>query len=157
MVDCEARRRAAQLVRRFGDGEITNDEFEDDWPDSRDDRALRAVGTMLWGSYSDLYPHRLVGKHALAEEGRRLFRRCALFLESDREYEWPRDSFTGIGGFGPVIRVLTLGLSYFADRWIERGHRRARAELEAAGDFGVWPFLQRADYEAACQRAVLKD
>ena len=154
MVEHEARRRAAQLVRRFRDGEITNEEFDAAWPDSREDRALPAVSTMLWASYSDLREHRLEGRQALTHEGRQLFGRCALFLDLDYEYEWPKHNFIGIGGLGPWFRVLTLGLSWFVDRWIKQRNRRLQAEMEAAGDFDVWPFRRRTDYEAALQSAA---
>jgi hypothetical protein len=154
MIKRDARRSAAQLVRRFRECEITNFEFENDWPVSREDLALRAIGTMLWSAYDDHHEHRLEGRHALTDDGRQLFDRCALFLASDHNYEWPEHNFLGIAGLGPWFRVLTLGFSWLLDQWIERRHHRFRAMLEAAGDFDVWPFLRRRDYEMALQHAA---
>ena len=107
MVDRPARDRAAALVRDFRDGRIDNDRFADDFPARSDDRALRAIYSMLWYSYDDLHRHRLTGKHALTPMGTALFDRCIAFLESDEEYAWPIDDFVGTWA-GPLLLLIGL-------------------------------------------------
>ncbi len=87
MAGLQARRTAAQAVRDFRDCRISNCDFEAKWPryDKRD-RGLLAIETMLWRSYDDLHEHKLDGGHALTQEGRDMFDRCALFLETGIEY-----------------------------------------------------------------------
>ena len=84
----EVRAVAADLLRRFRDGKITNDEFESgylDLYDQSDDRALRAIATVVWCYYSDFHEHTLEYLHPVA---RALFDRCGLFLRSGFPYEW---------------------------------------------------------------------
>src|SRR5271170_2184172 len=85
MVDQANRLKAAALIRQFGLGSITNDQFADALPCSNDE-AIRAIRSMLWFCYSDLHEHRLAGKHALKPEWRDLFDRCVMFLNTDLEY-----------------------------------------------------------------------
>jgi hypothetical protein len=85
MVDRAKRLEAAELIEKFVGREITNFEFENQFPRSTDP-ALHAVHTVLWLAYSDVREHRLDGKHALKQEGRDVFERCALFLRTDTEY-----------------------------------------------------------------------
>ncbi|MBX3509357.1 MAG: hypothetical protein KF714_11280 [Parvibaculum sp.] len=149
MIDREARDRAATLLRRFADGEITNEDFYADYPRSGEDPALRAVFDEAWYYYSDLKTHYLVGKHALTEEGRDVFARCEFFLLSDLEYRYPKNQFSGLGRPGIFLILFTLGIE-----WLLYLRRRRRDEYllherEAAGDISVWPFPSRADYEAA--------
>jgi hypothetical protein len=143
MADRQARRSAAVLVRRLRDGMITNDDFEREWPRSTDDRALRAIAPTLWASYSDMYPHTLKGRHSLTDCGRAFFDRCALFLDSDLEYQWPRDGCYAGKGLPRTLVVLSLGL--LLPLYIRQ--KRRYAEQEAAGESNVWPFIRRSDYE----------
>ena len=53
MVDRPARDRAALLLRRFASGRITNFEFDDAFPASVGDPALRAVAGRAWQLYDD--------------------------------------------------------------------------------------------------------
>ena len=156
MVEHEARRRAAQLVRRFGAGELDNDLFHAGMAEvvRSDDRALRAIESMLWTMSDHSRTHKLEGADAMNEEGRALFDRCVLFLQSDLEYEWPQDRFDRTWGCVPGLHVLTLGLTWIYTRWKVRQNERFNAEVRASGDFDVWPFLRRTDYEAALQSAV---
>jgi len=90
MVNREKRQTAKQLVERFLASEVTNDDFNDAFPLDDADPALEAIYSNLWPYYSERYTHKLDGKHTLQPETRALFSRCAAFLESDLEYEWPR-------------------------------------------------------------------
>jgi len=91
--------------------------------------------TVLWG------PAGLI--LALRSEGREIFDRCALFLRTDLEYQWPKDNFVGIGGLGPVGRILTLGLSVFFDRALRRREEQRLTELRVVGPNATWPLRQR--------------
>jgi hypothetical protein len=138
MIDHDARRRVSELLRHLVSGQITNDAFEDALPDGSADRAVREVSSEAWYLYSDLWEHRLVGKERLAPEARTHVARTILFLQSDLEYEWPDWPFPS-RVFSSMLRLLTLGI-------LGRG---ARVHYERAGDIKIWPFLRRADYDAA--------
>jgi hypothetical protein len=140
MIDREARRQVSELLRHLVCGQITNDEFEDRLPDGSSDRAVREISSEAWYLYSDLLEHRLVGKQRLGHEVRTNVARTILFLQSDREYEWP-EWLLGSRLLSVLVRLLTLGL-------LGRG---PRVRYEEAGDIRVWPFLRRADYEAALE------
>ncbi len=88
-IDPTARRAAARLIREFGDGVITNDQFVDQWPKSPDP-ALDEISQRLWFTYDDLREHKLAGRFALKPEAHEYYRRCAMFLDLDRPYPWPR-------------------------------------------------------------------
>jgi hypothetical protein len=143
MVDHEARKKATALVRQLRDGTITNDDFEDAWPRSQHDRALRAIARTLWASYDSRYTHTLEGRHALNDYGRALFDRRILFLRSDLEYRWPRDRLYAGRGLPCWALVISFGLLLPAVRHLERCYR----EQEAAGNSRVWPFILSSDHE----------
>jgi hypothetical protein len=82
MMDKASRLKAANLIQDFRQGKITNDEFVRAFPRS-DDKAVKAIGSMLWFCYDDLHEHRLIGKHALSADGEMLVDRCILFLNTD--------------------------------------------------------------------------
>lgn len=138
MIDYDARRRVSELLRHLVSGQITNDAFEDALPEGSADRAVQEVSEEAWYLYSDLWEHRLVGKQRLASDARTHVARTILFLQSDLEYEWPEWPFSS-RFLSSFLRFLTLGV-------LGRG---ARVRYEQAGDIKVWPFLRRADYEAA--------
>ncbi len=94
MIDRQVRDQAAAHVRDFRDGRIESDQFEYEFPQKSEDRAIRAVRTMLWYTYDDVFPHKLEGKRALSPVQKALYDRCVAFLESDEEYVWPDDDFS---------------------------------------------------------------
>jgi hypothetical protein len=147
MIDRANRSLASKLVRQFRDGEINSDDLESDWPRS-DDKALRAVESMVWAFYDDHYPRRMIGRNAATPDEHEALTRYAAFLDSDLPYEWPRPNFYRIGGLGP-LKWITLGLLWPLDWWIRRRNSRLEAELRAVGDFDVWPFLRREDFDNA--------
>jgi hypothetical protein len=136
-VDRPARRRAASLVRRFAAGDLTNDQFEDRYPESRD-RAIRAIRSRVWFYCDDLHEHRLTGSDRPTPEGLAQMEQCALFLESEKPYEWPRHP---AGGHLPLPMLL------FPPAWplLLWAHVR----FQRAGESACWPFLRREDLEAA--------
>ena len=69
--------------------------------------------------------------------------RWLVFLYSDKEYLWPR---IGAPGFRET------------PSWFCRVFKFARKRYErfrAAGDYRVWPFVSREDFEEARQQPVL--
>ncbi|HEV2570288.1 MAG TPA: hypothetical protein VGU72_01020 [Beijerinckiaceae bacterium] len=167
-IDRPARDLAANLIRRFRDGEISNDQFEDQWPNGSEDPALSALKGMIRQFYDDRYEHTLTWRHALKPEGHEAFSRFALFADNDLPYQWPPHDFIGAGGLGCfviTVGILAALIAFFKFGWmaavpvvilllwldwrIHARNDRAQRTLEAAGDFTVWPFIQTKDYEIA--------
>lgn len=146
-VDNCARRQAAQIFRNFINGKISNDEFEDSMPITKD-RAVLAIWETAWVFYDDLKEHRLVGRHTLPSDQKRACVRWLLFLHSDLEYGWPDIRLPGLD---PVSRVEP-------NSW-RRAWQRANLQdtlapkdvdqFLSAGHYKVWPFTSVADYKAA--------
>ena len=139
MVDRRARDIAADAVREFMGGSISNREYERRFPTAKRDPALRAIYTNLWFCYSDVSEHTLTGKHALNDKGRALVERCVLFLRSDLEFQWPPPKFRLRYG---ILRLL--GLGRIVKRWEEQDM--------SIGDIEVWPFLKKTDYDGALSK-----
>lgn len=135
MVSHEKRRRAKELIDKFLNCDITNTDFAYAFPADNDDRALRAIRSNLWPYYCDTHVHKLEGTHSLGDEEKELFRRCSAFLRSGLEYEWPPHRWIGFR-YG-LMRLLGLG------KRVEEGFE----SFKKHGDFAVWPFIRRQDYE----------
>jgi hypothetical protein len=133
MVNFEKRSFAGELIVKYLSLEITSDELNDDFPDDERDPALEAIWSNLWRYYSDT-SHKAEGKHELSPEAKDLFERCAAFLRTDLDYEWPPTEW--ISFKYSLWRFLGLG------KQIER----VMKEFESHGDFEVWPFIRREDY-----------
>jgi len=140
MIDRRNRNRAASLTEQLRDGELSNLDFEAQWPQKSGDRALKAISSMLWRYYDDLYEHMLTEAHALSSEARAVFDRCVLFLLSDLEYLWPRDDFFDAG---VDTRHELLGLS---DTCCDSPDCDPDY-IGIGGDSAVWPFLNKPDYD----------
>jgi hypothetical protein len=139
MIDRPARSRLAELIRGLVAGRITNDDFDESGPRGSHDSAVDAVFfDGAWGLYDDLHEHRLKGRWRLSDGSRYQVARWILFLEGDLEYEWP--TFGGWRRLGLIVsNLVTLGLARIGwRRWYGRH-----------GDLAVWPFIRKADYEAA--------
>src|SRR5579875_3551490 len=135
MVDREDRQKACELIERLANCEITNYDFDDNFPRRSRDGAIKPIFDNIWFHYSDTHTHKLVGKHALSPEARNLFERCTAFLQSDLEYEWPDCDWIALRR----ILLRLLGKAHAIERRFE--------EFKAAGDFDVWPFLRRSDWQ----------
>lgn len=133
MVIPDKRRIASELIARYVSLEIDNDHLSDDFPRDKRDPALHAIWCNLWFHYSDTN-HKAEGKHQLSAEVRDLFDRCAAFLQTDLEYEWPAFKWINIG-YG--LRRL-LGFGKRLDQKFD--------EFKSHGDFEVWPFIRREDW-----------
>lgn len=143
MIHRPSRKRLALALRRYVACRISNDDLDEVLVDWRDRGAI-AVQGMAWQLYDDMYTHRATGKHALSRESRRCIARWILFLQSDTEYFWPEYSFYRIA-VSPLTNLLTLGY------WRRKEEQRWREFLEA-GDFDVWPFITKVEFESAVAR-----
>ncbi len=76
---------------------------------------------------------------ALTDEQRRHVARAVVFLHSDEEYSWPR---------WPTPNVLRDFLAWITRDRVASSKTR-RAAWEASGEFAVWPFLHREQYDRA--------
>ena len=106
MVDRNARDIAADVLRQFMEGSISNQEYERRYPRTKDDPALWEIWVQVWFFYSDVRTHKLTGKHALNKERQAFMERCILFLRSNAEFEWPRQKFRPWYG---IVRLLGFG------------------------------------------------
>jgi len=138
LVDRASRDVGAIVLRDLIDGRITNDEFMSSFPRGSD-LALLAVLDFAWRQFSDLRVHTLTGRDSPTPERQAMLERCLLFLSTDLEFEWPSPRHS-IGR--QLLQVLTLG----------RCFRLSAEEYKSKGEFEVWPFLRRGDYEAHAQR-----
>jgi hypothetical protein len=135
MVNRELRQSAANLIRRYLASEIINDDFADEFPRDRSDRALQAIEQRLWLHYDDVRIHHC--EFPLRSPTEELWKRCALFLDSEHEYEWTELRFHNEEH--PIIGVLTGSIF----------RHRSTKHSKCEGDYVVWPFLRRSDFEAA--------
>jgi hypothetical protein len=137
MIDHDARTVAAEALQQFADGLLTNKEYEDRYPNSTVDPALREVRLQVWFLYSDVKTHTLTGKHGLSDENRIFVQRCILFLKSDCEFQWPRQR---LRLWYPILCLLGFG------RVLKRRDGEA---YKRCGDEAFWPFTNKAQYEQA--------
>ena len=142
-VDPAARKDAAQLLRRFIGGRISNDMFEASEPQTND-RAVRAIWNTMWPFYDDLHEHFLSGKFKLSRVDLRLCSRWLIFLHTDQPYVWPDIQ---LPGFNPAERVQPNALLRLFSLSALKPET-ANAFL-AAGDHAYWPFASKADYQTA--------
>jgi hypothetical protein len=82
----EDRDKAAMLIARWLEGNVTNWEFEDEWPELSDDRAVVDIGRALWRLYSDS-PQSPLKPSNLSSDELSVLRRCLMFLQSSARYE----------------------------------------------------------------------
>ena len=143
------RAQAANLVRKYRDGEISNYQFEESFEPLwrlTADRAVKAIGTGIWNTYSDYREHKLADGRELPEALRSCLDRCVLFLESDLPYMWEQDNLAGIAYVTPLFRLL----SRHAKRLLGRAPARfgLRSGPDSEQDWSVWPFQSEAELRA---------
>jgi hypothetical protein len=142
-IDSVARRRLAELARHLASGQITNFEFDDAIPSSKDRSVYTVYFNGLWPLYDDLRLHRMKGKWALTPEGRAWVARIILFLRSNQPYRYPVPTrLQAILAF--PLTLATLGLS--ARLWRRYAWRHA--------DTSVWPFYSKEEFEDARRNPV---
>ena len=129
----------AEALRHYVSGLITNDDLDEVDVDWRD-RGAAAVKDRSWGLYDDTYQHRATGRHYFSKPDRDEIGRGILFLHSDREYTWPEFNFLQVVNW--PMNLLTFG------SWERRKEERFKS-FKTAGDYNVWPFVSRAEYQQA--------
>jgi hypothetical protein len=144
MVDKDARRRAAELLRHFVAGQITNDEFENRFPSQCNDAAVNELRSEAWYLYDDLRQYRLVGKDRLSPERRHDVGRWVLFLRTGLEYEWPVRS---------VANTLLLTVGSFCTFGVTGKLWKSR--FSRYGEIEIWPFIRRSEYKTALANSLL--
>ena len=133
MIHRPSRNRLALALRRYVAKRITNDDLDSVAVDWRD-RGANAVKQLSWQIYDDTYAHKAVGRHALSRELKLEIARWVLFLQSDQEYLWPEYNF---------IRIAPGIGSFFTFGWWGRRERTRWNQFLEAGDFSVWPFINK--------------
>jgi hypothetical protein len=165
MVDLERRKKLAHHLRHLSVGLISNDDFENNIADDvtngwlpeqyhrsktvkNDDPIIHPMLELCWELYDDTRRHKLVGSDGLTDESLKIVARWILFLQSDKEYEWPYfDTVNPLIKFSIddyILTILTLGQHY---RDKKKKQELLCAELKNLGDLDYWPFLRKADYE----------
>lgn len=145
MIDRAARDEAAQTLRSFISGKITNFAFEALCP-LTNDPAIHAIWDTAWLFYDDFKTHRLDGRNGLSIDQRKSCVRWIIFLHSNQEYDWPT---LALPGSDPNLRVRKsvwrglLGLDPY-----DLSSEEARRFL-AAGHYAVWPFISVRKYKQA--------
>ena len=173
MIDRASRDKYAQQLRHFAAGVLTVAEYEDRADDlawDSDDAALFPIWETAWVCYDDFRTECLRGGWALNKEARRDFARAILFLQSDTPFEWPdfrysgKDRLTGAAvGFVDFLLVpldfFSFGVLQLQEKWWRfltpfRNLRweKQQAFMRSVGEPDVWPFLRRADFDAALQK-----
>jgi hypothetical protein len=140
-IDRASRDQLAELLRQLAAGEINSDEFRNRQPRSND-LAVREVIEQTWLLCRDLPEQKASGRKRLRRHFRGEVSRWILFLETDRQYEWPAlATWARVLGFIPS--VITFGLFWSPYRfWFKR-----------QGDFRVWPFVDDQQFRAAKAKA----
>lgn len=165
MIDHERRKKLAFHLRQLSVRLTSNDDFEEALMDDVthgwlpeqyyrskeaefDDPIIQPMLELCWGLYDDTRNHKLVRSDALSEQAVKIIARCILFLHSDKEYEWQyfntnnpilRFSLADI-----ILSILTLGHHYRNKR---EKHIISYYEWQKTGDYEVWPFLRKHDYD----------
>lgn len=142
MIDRTARDKAAEIVRHFISGQITNFDFENGMPITNDP-AVSAIEDSLWCFYDDFKKHKLACEWKLPQETKSEMARWIMFLHNNEKYQWPKISYPG-------IRPLKHGLI----SRLFKGPLREQ-EFMQAGNYSVWPFIDNESYQHAKQNPVL--
>jgi hypothetical protein len=170
MIDRYSRDRLAELLRHLVCGQMTNDDFADRASNvayGSEDQAVRVIYESADGLYGDLSTYRLRGTERVSDEVRRQFAIAAMFLYSDREYEWPE--FSEWSSLGDFVRLICAALAFptglallvGAFAFASSGSLIAAVVLllASASCFGgiAWLYFQsqaaeRREYQAWCER-----
>jgi hypothetical protein len=142
MIDIEARKKAAEIARRFVAGQVSNFDFENEFPPSKDP-AMWAIEDTLWCFYDDFEEHRLKDKWSVPKETKILMLRWVMFLYSHEEYEWPKISYPG-------VRPIEYGL--FGKLF---NRQKKQHTFLDSGEIEYWPFINKESFQNAKQSPSL--
>lgn len=134
-IDRAARNAAAQTLRDFVAGRITNDAFEAAEPNTEDPAVLAAFD-WAWILYDDVRSHRLTGRDRPHPADRREVLRWIVFLDTDLPFVWPgpqRNLYCDTGSLLPWRR------------------KHARHALQR-GCYDAYPFASHGDAKRALGR-----
>ena len=142
MIDREARDKTAEVLRQFISGQLTNFEFENKMPSSKD-AVIWAIEDSMWCFYDDFQKHKMKGDWALPKETKNIMSRWVMFLHTNEEYKWPGVRYAG-------VRPLKHG-------WLSRLFGKPQKELNfmLTGSYSVWPFINVESYQDALQNPKL--
>ncbi|MHB9026141.1 MAG: hypothetical protein ACYC7E_18530 [Armatimonadota bacterium] len=168
MINRTARDQAAEAIRQFSAGEITYDAIPQRYPRCKDDLAVQRIFSAVGLLKEERRRWWLLAFKPLTDEDRQNLERFALFLETEREYEWPPYGFLNTWGallmYLPLIGLMVTSsfldfsilmllacfAAIFLYGWIIGLFlRRSKRRFIANGDIDVWPFLRKVDYEEA--------
>jgi len=137
VIDRTLRSQLMILLRELSEGSAGRDQFRAPLSDSKD-LAVREIAEQAWLLCRDLPEPGSADRKKRLREARGEISRWTLFLESDREYEWPvLPKWARVLGFFPS--VLTFGLFWAPYRWW----------FKRSGDSQVWPFIDEKQFEEA--------
>ena len=91
MIDINARKEFAQLARHFVSGQITNFEFEERVPSTKDSATI-AIEDSFWCIYDDFKEHKINDSLVVSKEVKEMLARWIMFLHTKEEYFWPKNS-----------------------------------------------------------------
>ncbi|HEY3415884.1 MAG TPA: hypothetical protein VGM23_03275 [Armatimonadota bacterium] len=168
MINRAVRDQAAEVIQQFSAGEFSYDAITQRYPRCKDDLAVQRIYHAIGMLKEERRRWWLLAFRPLTDEDRQALDRFALFLDTDREYEWPPYGFLNTWGVLPVYLSL-VGLM-LADSLFDLSTllffvgfaivilyavilqlvtRPLRKRFAATGDIDVWPFLRQTDYEEA--------
>lgn len=180
MVDRAARKKLSLHVRQVVTGRISRDDFYDlvdrEYASANDRAVSESVEFLVELFNGDACrSYRLRGRNAVAGEIRRTAARSVLFLRSDLEYAWP--PLSGLAGGiaflafllatalaivsvpllleGDGVSSLLFGLPglaiFVVGAACSLGQAAANRQWRQSGDYDVFPFLWREDFDRACK------
>lgn len=170
----------ALALRRLVIGRMTNDDFDDRYSEKWyrcEGAAVSEVADFGWSLYSDFPTYKLKGRHAVPPEDREIASRAILFLQTDLDYQWPKNvkgvvPFFSLWGPGCFLfcGLILLLLAAFSTGWnavmfavmgflaiiplfhwlaTRRGRQEELEEFCSGGDCDIWPFNRREDFSKA--------
>ncbi len=162
MIDTQARREMAQLMRKFAMGGMTVNDFEKVAEELGDrDSSVFAAYMLAWHCYDDFKTETLTGKWRLPPETRRIWAKWVLFLmTSSFDYEGPsmtprfcsvllpRLAAWSLCLFNPFLSLAAMVTVHLAERSgvTERILNRGMKE-ESITEY--WPFGSESEFRSA--------
>lgn len=149
MIARDSRNRLAEALRHYVSGRITNDElFTASASVDPRDPGVEAVKWASWMLYDDLKEHFVENSLPSHSAARREVARWIVFLHSDEEYLWPGSPGSLVNVFHNVANFLTFG--WWWKRMVKKWEQRV-----GNGDYSMWPFSGRAEFERATKQPRL--